>query len=80
MIPRCSDCGDLAIVVYAVDGTSAGLCKACIRDSFAISERHEMLRRVHDAAHGHEGPGCPVCQREAAERMLWGDTTGGDRG
>jgi len=63
---RCSDCGDRTADWHEVDGTTAVLCRACVRESAAVAWAHEAMRRLHLAAHGYERP-CPVCEREAAE-------------
>lgn len=58
------------------DGLWMGLC--CLVVARNVADRHELARQIHRSVHGTDDPRCPKCRVDDAERMLWGDTNGGD--
>ncbi len=72
MTGPCHVCGTPQIARYERgDGVMVGTC--CLLIAVKVAERHELARRIHDAAHGHPGEGCPVCATNAAHELLWGE-------
>lgn len=83
MIVRCADCAAPLLSLqgfrFFTDGTHTVICRDCLRVQMRIAEAHALNVRIHRAAHGHDGPGCPVCARERATELLWGDPREGLR-
>lgn len=69
----CDRCGDRAPGRrFAVDGSTAMLCGACVTESIRIAAAHETIHRIHEAAHGFDSP-CPTCAADtwlAQQRLL----------